>query len=147
MKKGKELKIDNFKNYNVVYGGVNNKNPKAIYIKISAWAELLQDDDINYTRVIKDINKKIRQLLYLELSQDVTNPFWEDRSIIDFDIKKSGISFGKRSYVNCELTLFVKNLMPVNSEYFKSIIDHLIERIISSVLDESKFFKFHRKKN
>jgi hypothetical protein len=35
MKKGKELKVSDFKNYNIVYGSVNNKNPKALYIGLS----------------------------------------------------------------------------------------------------------------
>ena len=39
MKNGKELKINNFKNYNVVFGSINNKHSKAVYINISAWAE------------------------------------------------------------------------------------------------------------
>ena len=59
MKTGKELKIDNFKNYNIVFGSVNNKHPKAVYINISAWAEPLSADEDSYTRPIKDINKKV----------------------------------------------------------------------------------------
>ena len=62
MKTGKQFKNEEHNNYNVVYGCVDNKNPKSVYINISAWANpTKQDDEISYTRVIKDINKKIKQ--------------------------------------------------------------------------------------
>ena len=44
MKTGKELKLTNFKNYNVAFGCVNNKQPKAIYINISSWGDPQYDE-------------------------------------------------------------------------------------------------------
>ena len=61
MKSGKELKITKYKNYNVVFGSVNNKTSKAVYINISAWAEPMIESDVNYTRIIKDLNKKVKE--------------------------------------------------------------------------------------
>ena len=58
MKNGKEVKVTSFKNYNIVYGSVDNKHSKAVYINISAWAEPQDNETISYSRVIKDINKK-----------------------------------------------------------------------------------------
>ena len=67
MKTGKEVKTSIFKDYNVVFGSVNNKNPKAVYVNLSAWAEPKHESDINYSRVIRNINKKkeTKQLSYL----------------------------------------------------------------------------------
>ena len=64
MKNGKEVKVNNFKNYNIVYGSVDNKHSKAVYINISTWAEPQNNETISYTRAIKDINKKVRQTLF-----------------------------------------------------------------------------------
>ena len=64
MKTGKEIKTNNFKNYNVTFGSVNNKNPKAIYINISSWAEPIEDEDTNYNLSIRALNKKIKQTLF-----------------------------------------------------------------------------------
>ncbi|MBF0439066.1 MAG: hypothetical protein HQL93_08085 [Magnetococcales bacterium] len=147
MKKGKELKVNCFKNYNVVYGSVNNKNPKALYINISAWAEPKNDSDINYNRIIRDMDKKIRQAIYNHLDASVINQFVKERTIIDFDIKESGVRFGKRSFTNCEITLYMKNEIPVNSEILRPDVDEIIQLIIESVFQESKYFKFYRKKN
>ena len=106
MKKGKELKITTLKNYNVSYGSVNNKEPKALYINISAWAQPEYDDCINYHRVIRDLDKKVRQSIYHELTDNYTL-FLKDRTIVDFDIRESGVKYGKRSFTNCEITLFI----------------------------------------
>ena len=147
MKKGKELKVNRFKNYNVVYGSVNNKNPKALYINVSAWAEPKNDSDINYNRIIRDMDKKIRQVIYNHLDATIINQFVKERTIIDFDIKESGVRFGKRSFTNCEITLYMKNEIPVNSEILRPDVDEIIQLIIQSVFEESKYFKFYKKKN
>ncbi len=146
MKKGKELKIEQFKNYNIIYGSVNNRNPKALYINISAWADPKNEGDIRYGRVIREFDKRIRQSLYNDISRDITTPFLKERSIVDFDIRESGIRYGKRSFANCEITLYMKHEIPVNSEYLKPMIDDLINMIVKTNFENSKDFKFYRKK-
>lgn len=146
MKKGKELKLNSFKNYNIVYGTVNNKNPKALYINISSWAEPLIDDTINYARVIKDFDKSIRQNIYDYLKESVVTPFMKDFTIVDFDIRKSGVRFGKRSYLSCEITLFMRDELPINSLILKPKIDEVINLIINNCFEPSKIFDFHKKK-
>jgi hypothetical protein len=146
MKTGKELKIDNFKNYNVVFGSVNNKHPKAIYINLSAWAEPQSDDDINYSRIIKDINKKVKQSLYNYFDLDDEFEFLKDRTIVDLDIRESGIRYGKRSFMNCEITLFLHSEIPVNSDKMKPILDKVVMQVINSTFENNKVFRFYKKK-
>lgn len=146
MKQGKELKIKTYKNYNVSYGSVNNKSPKALYISISSWAEPKNNLILNYSRVIRDIDKKLRQFIYNKLKIDVSSPFVKDMTIVDFNIKESGVKFGKRSFANGEITLFTAHDFMVNSEYIKPIISELIEFIIESVFERDKHFYFHKKK-
>lgn len=146
MKKGKELKVQNFKNYNVVYGSVNNKIPKALYINISAWAEPKNDGVTNYNRIIRDSDKKIRQIIYNSLDNNITTPFLKDRTIIDFDIRESGIRYGKKSFVGCEITLYLKYEIPVNSDVLKPVVNDLIEEIIKLGFEENKHFKFYKRK-
>ena len=146
MKKGKELKVEKFKNYNIVFGSVNNKNSKALYINISAWAQPKIEDVTGYGRIIRDIDKKIRQSIYDKLSSNITTPFLKERTILDFDIKESGVKYGKRSFSNCEITLFMKYEMPVNSEGLKPMIDEFIVHIIKTVFETNRNFKFNKKK-
>ncbi len=146
MKKGKELKMDLFTNYNLVYGSVNNNNPKALYISISTWGQPKSNLDENYNRIIKDLIKKTKQSLYNKLSTDIETLFIKERSIVDLDIKESGIKYGKRSYLNCEITLFLKEEIPVNSDKVRQILNDLVKHIIYSVFDTNNFFKFFKKK-
>jgi hypothetical protein len=146
MKKGKELKLELFSNYNVVYGTVNNKNPKALYVNISAWAEPKLDGEINYNRIIRDTDKSIRQTIYNSLDSNNLSPFFSSKTIVDFDIRESGIKYGKRSFTNCEMTFYMKQETPVNSEGLKPIVTDIIEKSINSVFEKNKYFKFYKKK-
>ena len=146
MKKGKELKVEKSKNYSIVFGSVNNKNPKALYINVSAWAQPKVEGDLNYSRIIRDIDKGVRQEIYNQLNSDITTPFIKERTIVDFDIRESGVKYGKRSFTNCEVTLFMKYEIPVNSDDLKPNVYRIIGNVIKNVLDSNKNFKFHKKK-
>ena len=146
MKTGKEVKVATFKNYNVVYGSVNNKHSKAVYINISAWAEPTDEDIISYSRVIRDINKNIRQNLFNLFNGCDDCEFIKDRTIVDLDIRESGIKYGKRSFTNCEITLFLNNEIPVNSDIMRTMLDNVVNMLVNNVFDNNKTFKFHRKK-
>ena len=146
MKKGKELKVQNLKNYNVVYGSVNNKNPKALYINISAWADPKVDGETNYNRIIRDLDKRVRQTIYNSLDKEITTPFFKDKTIIDFDIRESGVRYGKRSFVGCEITLYMKYEIPINSDILKPVVNELINEILNSAFEDSRYFNFYKKK-
>lgn len=146
MKTGKEVKINSFKNYNVVYGSVNNKHPKAVYINISAWAEPKYDDELNYSRVIKDINKKVKQTLFNFFTESTVGDFMEDRTIVDLDIRESGIRYGKRSFMSCEITLFLNSEIPVNSEIMTTMLDEIAGVIIDTAFESNRVFSFNKKK-
>lgn len=146
MKTGKELKINNFKNYNVVFGSVNNKHPKAVYINISAWAEPRHKYEINYVRAIRDVNKKVKQTLFDVFDSTVITEFKKNRTIVDLDIRESGIRYGKRSFMNCEITLFLNTEIPLNSDRMKVMLDEVVALIIESTFENSRTFNFHKKK-
>jgi hypothetical protein len=146
MKNGKEVKVTTFKNYSIVYGSVDNKHSKAVYINISAWAEPQDNDIISYSRVIKDINKKIKQTLFNLLDKKEETQIKNNHTIVDLDIRESGIRMGKRSFTNCEITLFLNSEIPVNSEVMKEKLDLLTEKVINQCFENNKVFKFHKKK-
>jgi hypothetical protein len=110
MKTGKEIKSNRFKNYNVVFGSVNNKKPKAIYINISAWVDPIDEKGVNYNQIIRTLNKKLKQNLFNYFISENNDVFDKDRTIVDLDIRESGIRYGKRSFMNCEITLFLNTV-------------------------------------
>lgn len=146
MKNGKEVKVVTFKNYNIVYGSVDNKHSKAVYINVSAWAEPQNDDVQSYSRFIRDINKKIKQTLFNIFDTDEETEIKKSNTIVDLDIRESGIKYGKRSYTNCEITLFLNSETPVNSENMKEKLDTITEKVINNCFESNKVFKFYKKK-
>jgi hypothetical protein len=146
LKTGKELKINDFQNYNIIYGSVNDKQPKAVYINLSAWSEPKSNSQIKYDKIIKDLRKKIKQSLYNYFVYNDYLDFDKDRTIVDLDIRESGIRFGKRSFMNCEITLFLNSEISINSEYIRLKLNDVINMVIDTALDDNKIFKFHKKK-
>ena len=146
MKTGKEIKTTKFKNYNVVFGSVNNKNPKAIYINISSWAEPLEEHNVNYNQVIRNLNKKIRQTLFNIFNNEKDGFFDGKRTIVDLDIRESGIRYGKRSFMSCEITLFLHNEISVTSDYMKDKLESVTENLLKTNFENNKTFNFNKKK-
>ena len=71
LKTGKQMKIDLFKNYKILTGTIDNKNPKSMYLTISAWGEPKLNGDINYSDVIRKMNKQIKANLYSKLDKSL----------------------------------------------------------------------------
>ncbi len=146
MKSGKQIKIENHNNYNVTYGCVDNKNPKSIYVNITAWLEPISEDEEDYNKIIKQIDKRIRQAVYNFLLNCKTECFLKDKTIVDLDLRESGIKFGKRSYMSCEITLFKNDVISLTSEPMKIDLNKITSLIINEIFDKDKDFKYHKKK-
>ena len=148
IKKGKEIKMGkSYKNYNVVSGTVDSKNPRSIYINISAWGEPINEHDDNYVRVISGLNKRVKSFLY----NNVPLPFNNKKTIVDLDIRESGITIGKRSFMSCEITLYQSDSFGkgnlLMSEDLKKSMGTITEMVIKEVFDTDDHFQFYKKKN
>jgi hypothetical protein len=147
MKTGKEIKVNVFKNFTTLFGSVNNKESKAVFINFSAWAEPIEDvSEINISSVIRNIDKHIKQTIYNKLSL-TESEFMVDRTIVDFDLRKSGIKFGKRSFMNCEITLYLKSELTLANPDIKDDLNALLKHIIKTVFETNPYFKFHKRKS
>jgi hypothetical protein len=146
MKTGKEIKNNEFKNYSVVFGTVNNKNPKTIYINISAWGQPNHDYEINYNRSIRNLNKKVKQMIYDYFNHSNNITFDKDRTIVDLDIRESGIRFGKRSFMSCEITLYSNVEIPINTDEMKNNLNNITNKVIDDVFNKNDVFTFYKKK-
>lgn len=140
MKFGKEVKLSLDNNFKTIYGTVDSQNLKTIYVKILTWAEPVEDFDV-YTHEVSVLKKRIKN----KLNENLTSNFEPNKYIVDFDIKNSGIRYGKKSYLNINITLFTncdgKITTPVYKENMKSIIKPLLE-----TLKNNESFKFKIKK-
>ena len=142
MKRGKEITLKSRENYKVKLGTIDNKNPKTIYLNVSAWGKPLTEEE-DYDKVINKLRKTIKQNLYSKIGD---NNFEKERYIVDLDMRSSGISQTKRSFMSCEITLFQKEKIPVNNPLMVEESNRLITNIIDECLENNTYFEFYKTK-
>lgn len=144
MKRGKEITLTSDEEYNIKLGTIDNKNPDSIYLTISTWGEPIEfSEEKNYNSIINNLRKTIKQNTYNLIDEE---QFHKNKLIVDLDMKCSGINNNKRSYMNCEITLFQKNSLPITSEKLISNLTTLFNDSILETLNKNKYFKFHKTK-
>jgi hypothetical protein len=143
MKRGKEITIESNSNYTVYSGPIDNKKAKTIYLNISSWGNPIKDTSLNYERVIKNLRKSVLQHTYNILCE---SNFKESNTIVDLDMRSSGVRYGKKSFMSCELTLFQKNYNQVNSDIVVESMKDISKSIIENVLDTNEHFIFGKTK-
>ena len=143
--RGKEMKVETKYQYNVVSGTVDNKNPKSVYIQISAWGKPKESDVEGYDTIIRNKSKRVKRKLFEVLDKE---HFHTKKSIVDFNMASSGINYGKKSFMSVEMTLFKKEpFLPVNSEKMMPIVKNISEKIITDIFEKDENFKFYKRKN
>ena len=145
MKRGKEMEIETQYQYNVKSGTVDNKNPKSIYIQISAWGKPKENGVEDYESILRNKSKRVKRKLFEVLRE---NDFYKNKSIVDFNMASSGVNYDKRSFMSVEVTLFKKEpLLPINSDELTPILKKISEKIILEVFESDEDFEFHKRKN
>jgi len=145
MKRGKEITLDINSNYKIKIGTVDNKNTKSIYINLSAWGKLNNEDDsINYDGVINKLRKQIKHNINSNLNSE---DFHQNKYIVDLDMRSSGISIQKRSFMSCEITLYQKNNISVNKPKIINYATSIARNVIIDCLDKQNYFTFYKTKN
>jgi hypothetical protein len=142
MKTGKQFKLNLNKDFNTYYGSVDYKNPKSIYINISSWFSPIKECD-NWDRAVSGLKRNIQSNIN---STNLNNLFLEKKQIVDLDIRTSGIRENKRSYMSCEITLFLKNEEPIKSDNVKLVVENILTNIINNSFNTSTYFNFYRTK-
>ncbi len=144
MKLGKEIKLDLLDNYKTKIGTVNNKESKSLYINLCAWGQLSElDENLNYGYYLRNVRKKIKQKLNNSLNKDL---FHNHKYIVDLDMRTSGLSVEKRSFMSCEITLFQKKYLPLNKPIIVDNTKEIIKDVVTDCLENNSIFTFHRTK-
>jgi len=147
IKKGKEIKMGKtYKDYKVTAGTVDSKNPTSVYINISAWGEPTNENTDNYVSVIGSLKKEVKKYIHNNLPLS----FSKNRTIVDLDMRESGIAYGKRSFMSCEVTLYQRTSTSddlLRSKELKKVMGDITDKLIKEVFDEYESFKFHKKKS
>lgn len=141
--RGTEIKIDNYKDFNVVFGTMDKKNPKSIYIKISAWGTPKNGSDLPYSKEVQRLSKGVKRNLFSSLNK---NRFEVNRTLVDLDMRVSGIGYGKHSFMSCEITLFQTNNYLLNSDNMLFELNKISDEILKKTFVNNEDFEFNKKK-
>lgn len=138
MKKGKTAKISGFKSSKVSYGTVDSKNLKSIYINIQTWVEP-KDDYNNWTRVVLNMSRSIKHTVLNCIDQTI----FDQKFIVDMDLRTSGIQFKKRSFMNLEINLYLIEEIDFKSPKLKKSIKDIVTRLHKDIIKGNEYFKFY----
>ena len=137
MKKGKSVKLILFNPIKSVYGTVDSNEFKSIYINIQSWVSPKFEYD-NWNRVVCNLSREIKHSVY----NSITPTIFQEKSIVDLDLRTSGISHGKKSFFNLEVNLFVNQNFDFKSQEIKDSIRKIIKQIYKNNIDNNKYFDF-----
>ena len=137
MKKGKSVKLNLYNPIKSVYGTVDSKNLKSVYINIQSWVTPKEEYD-NWNRVVSNLSREIKHSVYNSIN---TNLF-QNKSIVDLDLRTSGISHGKKSFFNLEINLYTTNELDFKSIEIKDSIKNIVQSIYNNNITTNKYFEF-----
>ena len=143
IKQGREVKTDISDVFRTSYGTVDVSTMKSVYLNLSSWVEPLYDND-NWEKTITKFKYNIDNLIHRELRETIL----KKKAIVDLDLRCSGMKKGKRSFMRCEVTLFLdsKRKIDLRSLEMSHSINKITNNIIKESLLSSETFKFYNSK-
>jgi len=137
MKKGKSVKLNLYNPIKSVYGTVDSKNLKSVYINIQSWVTPKDEYD-NWNRVVSNLSREIKHSVYKSINTDL----FQNKSIVDLDLRTSGISHGKKSFFNLEINLYTTNELDFKSIEIKDSVKNIVQSIYDNNITTNKYFEF-----
>lgn len=90
-------------------------------LKIEGWVNPKNKNSKEYSNQIKQLQKDLKQLAY-----ELKGQFLYKEYIVDLDLRASGIKFGKKSYMKCDIVL-MKGKRDINIELFLGYFNHYFQ--------------------
>lgn len=137
MKKGKSVKLNLYNPIKSVYGTVDSKNLKSVYINIQSWITPKNEHD-NWNRVVGNLSREIKHSVFNSINQKI----FQDKSIVDLDLRTSGISEGKKSFFNLEVNLFTTTEIDFKSSEIKDSVKAIVKNIFKNNIKTNRYFDF-----
>jgi hypothetical protein len=142
MKKGKTTKINGFRTSKVHYGTVDSKEFKSLYLNLQTWTEP-KDDYENWNRIVLNMNRSVKHSIFDTLDKTL----FDDKFIVDLDLRTSGLRLKKKSFMNLEINLFLNQEIDFKSIKLKRALKKIIKELYVNVLTKNEYFKFYLTKN
>ena len=141
MKKGKSVKLNLCHPIKSTYGTVDSKNLKSVYINIQSWVTPKFEQD-NWNRIVGNLNREIKHSVFNSIPLSI----FKEQSIVDLDLRTSGISHGKKSFFNLEVNLYTIIEIDFKSQEIKDSIKKIVNDIFKDNIIDNKYFEFSTSK-
>lgn len=141
MKKGKSVKLNVFSQIKTTYGTVDSKNLKSIYVNIQSWVTP-KDEYENWNRIVCNLSREIKHSVF----ESINRTIFQENSIVDLDLRTSGISQGKKSFFNLEINLYLFEEMDFKSLNIKDSVKKIIKTIFKNNIKDNNYFSFSMSK-
>lgn len=139
MKKGKTSKIHTNNFAKITYGTVDSVKLKSIYLNIQTWVEPIDEYD-NWNRIVLNMSRSLKHVIFDSINKNL----FEQNFILDLDLRPSGISIGKKSFMNLEINFYlVKDDIDFKSKEIKDSIKKITQDIFDEVFYNNEYFKFY----
>jgi hypothetical protein len=139
MKKGKTSHLHGFKTAKVVYGTVDSVNLKSLYLNIQTWVEPIYDCE-NWNRTVLNLSRGVKHSVYESLNKKI----FDTKFIVDLDLRSSGLSLGKKSFMNIEVNFFIiEENLDFKSKQIKDSLIKITNQIFIDNFNENNYFKFY----
>jgi len=142
MKKGKTSKINGFRTSKVSYGTVDSKEFKSLYLNVQTWVEPKKESE-NWTRVVLNMNRSVKHSVFNNINKEL----FDDKFIVDLDLRTSGLQMKKKSFMNLEINLYLTQEIDFKSTKLKKYLKNITKEIYSDVFNKNEYFKFYLTKN
>lgn len=142
MKKGKTSKINGFRTSKVTYGTVDSKSFKSLYLNLQTWVEP-KDDYENWGRITQNMSRSIKHSIFSSIDKKL----FDEKFIVDMDLRTSGLQLKKKSFMNLEINLFLIEEIDFKDLKLKRKLKDIIKGLYSDVLNKNQYFKFYLTKN
>ena len=137
MKKGKTSRLVGFPDAKMNYGTVDSKNLKSIYLNIQSWVTPKEEYE-NVERIVSTFGKSIKNSVYEVLDRNM----FKEKYIVDLDLRTSGIVYGKKSFMNLEVTFFFNTEIDFKDPKLKLSLKKVAKEIYVNSFKKSPYFDF-----
>lgn len=139
MKKGKTSKIQTTNFAKITYGTVDSVKLKSIYLSIQTWVQPINDHE-NWNRIVLNMSRDVKH----SILNSIDKKLFDDKFIVDLDLRSSGILVGKKSFMNLEINFYLKNdNVDFKSVEIKKSLKKISNNIFCDIFYNNKYFTFH----
>ena len=111
-------------------------------MNIQTWVEPKKEAE-NWTRVVLNMNRSVKHSVFNNINKEL----FDDKFIVDLDLRTSGLQMKKKSFMNLEINLYLTQEIDFKSVKLKKYLKNITKEIYSDVFNKNDYFKFYLTKN